>query len=711
MKRFSRPGARAALEKSPTGSKREDEEHRHAGQSLEGVAPVLGLYYRALSGRNAALVPYGNRSDPQQYPDTHTTIRLPDRVFRFVWGNGNFLWYKVALTHRAAHYDGGTFGFAFVRPAIHFTSLRPTGMNGVKRHEHESDLETFFGLFAQRQLAVEIFTVLEDLRLDEWSKRRYPGLSGGFEKIQRAALHDRPSIAGMGPRNALVEVAVRISLDTQEPFDLPPLLHEPVRSMVQIMHSLTRVDARVEDSAEAAMRAYCLVVGLPNIAADYGATLKVDLSLPQSEIRWPNVWPEPEKTSLEGDEVLATALAPVSYRDQLGSRYTSYKGAGPLDQQAIYRFTEDGAPTTATAPGVPVEERPKPPDEPMEHDHHDHFGEDEMHKHSGELHSHELLSFIYPEWDHVAGAYKRNWCCVKESRIDPALSARYFDETLRAYGRLTPQIQNQFERIAREGLRKVRHMDEGDDLDLDAAVEALIDMRVGISPSDRVYTSRQKLSRDVVAAFLIDKSSSTAEHVEQTGGVPKTAIGQNLHGRNYRTILDIEKETAALLMASLERLGDTYGIYFFSGSGREDVKFHVLKDFEERLSDQVASRIDNIKPLHTTRMGPAIRHTVRKLRAQESRTKLLMLISDGRPFDLDYGQQYGEGAEVDYAINDTRAALNEAREAGIATFALTIDPQGNDYLRDMCEGINYEVLDDTNQLPARLLALYRTLTG
>ena len=182
------------------------------------------------------------------------------------------------------------------------------------------------------------------------------------------------------------------------------------------------------------------------------------------------------------------------------------------------------------------------------------------------------------------------------------------------------------------------------------------------------------------------------------------------HGRNYRTILDLEKEAAALLMASLEKLGDTYGIYFFSGSGREDIKFHVLKDFDERLSDHVAARLDNIKPLHTTRMGSAIRHTVRKLRGQESRTKLLVLISDGRPFDLDYGQQYGEGAEVEYAINDTRQALNEARQAGITPFVLTIDPQGNDYLRSMCDGIDYEVLDDINQLPARLLTLYRTLT-
>jgi Mg-chelatase subunit ChlD len=557
---------------------------------------------------------------------------------------------------------------------------------------------------------------MEDLRLDEWSKRRYPGLRGAYEKIQRSALHDRPSLAGLRPRDALAEMMVRISLaakpQTSAPLSLPQLLHEPARQLTRIMMPLYRTDARVEDSAEAAMRAYCLIVGIPNLEADYGPSLPVDVTQAVVDRQWPTVWPEPEQVRLEGDEVLATTIAPVSYRDQLGSRYTLYRGAGPLDQQAIYRFTKADEPASEAARNLPGEdERPKPPEEPMEHDCHDHFGEDEQHLHSGELHSHEIFSFVYPEWDHVARAYKRNWACVKESRIDPSPSPQYFDETVRAYGRLMPHIQQQFERIEREGLRKVRRMADGDDLDLDAAIESVVELKAGLSPSDRVYTARQKMERDVVVAFLVDKSSSTAEHVEPAAGTSAAPAVPYLHGKNYRTVLDLEKETTALLMASLERLGDTYGIYFFSGSGREDVKFQVLKDFDERLSDRVAARIDNIKPLHTTRMGPAIRHTVRKLRGQEARTKILVLISDGRPFDLDYGQQYGEGAEVDYAIHDTRQALNEARQAGITPYVLTIDPQGNDYLRTMCDGIDYEVLDDINQLPSRLLVLYRSLTS
>jgi hypothetical protein len=636
-------------------------------------------------------------------------------MFRFVWGNGNFLWYKVALTHRAAHYQGGTFDFDFNRPARHFTSLRPAAIGMVPAPGNSSGLEMFFSLFAQRQLAIEIFTVMEDLRLDEWSKRRYAGLSAAFEKIQRAALHDRPRLAGMAPRNAFAEMMVRWSLGAPVACELAAILHAPLRRLVRVMQPLRAPDARVEDSAEAAMRAYCLLVALPNIDASHGPELALDPSTVVAEDAlqpaWPTLWPEPAKTLLEGDDVLATVMAPVSYRDLLGSRHTHYRGAGPLDQQAIYRFSEDSAPTDIATPALPGEDRPKPPDEPMEHDHHDHFGEDLLHQHSGELHSHELFSFVYPEWDHVAGEYLRNWCCVKESRIDAAASSQYYEETLRGYGPLMPQLRSQFERIAREGLRKLRRMPDGEELDLDAAIESWVDLRAGLSPSEQVYTSRQKMARDVAVAFLVDKSSSTAEHVEPGAALVPGAAIKTLHGRNYRTILDLEKETTALLMATLERIGDTYGIYFFSGSGREDVKFQVLKDFEERLSDRVTARIDNIKPLHTTRMGPAIRHTVRKLRAQESRTKLLMLISDGRPFDLDYGQQYGEGAEVDYAIHDTRQALNEARQAGIKPFVLTIDPQGNDYLRTMCEGIDYEVLDDINQLPARLLALYRTMSG
>lgn len=692
--------------------------HEHAGLAFETMAPVLGLYFRALAGRNVALLPYGNDQDPKQYPDTHTTIRLPQRVAKFTDNLKNFAWYKVALTHRAAHYQGGTFDFSFWREAVHFERLRPTGIEELRQFEAESDLELFFHLFAQRSLAVDIFTVLEGVRIDEWAKHRYPGLRPAFNEVQKSALAERPALASLRPRDALAEILVRFSLNWSEHLMLPLLLHDPARRMTQIVRPLRLPTATVEDSAEAALRAYSLITRVPNLEADYGESVTVQTTAPSPPHRWPTEWPEAEKTHLEGDEVLETAIQPVSYRDHLGSRYTFYRGAGPLDQQAIYRFTESGnsgraaitLPTTETSTARDM--RPTGPPEPLAHDHHDHFGEDPQQHEHGELHSHEVSWFIYPEWDWVKGDYRRNWCCVRESQLEAAESARFYTETLQVYGSLVPEIRRQFERLSNEGLRKVRRTLYGDELDLDASIEALIDLRAGVTPSDDVYVAREPIARDVALALLLDMSSSTADHVEPPStGAAQLAATKRLHGKAYRTILDIEKESVALLMAALERLGDIYGIYCFSGTGREDVKFKVLKEMNERLSDRVAARIQNIKPVHTTRMGPAIRHALRKLRSQEAKTKVLVLVSDGRPFDLDYGQEYGDNAEVGYAIHDTRQALNEAQRLGVTPFLLTIDQDGSDYLRTMCNDLNYEVLNDVNVLPARLLALYRKLTS
>ena len=150
-----------------------------------------------------------------------------------------------------------------------------------------------------------------------------------------------------------------------------------------------------------------------------------------------------------------------------------------------------------------------------------------------------------------------------------------------------------------------------------------------------------------------------------------------------------------------------YGIYGFSGYGRENVEFYVIKDINEALNDKVTQRIDKISPMHATRMGPAIRHVTAKLDRLDARTKLLFLISDGRPQDRGYSR---EGVEKEYAVHDTRMALIEARRKEITPFCLTVDKQGHDYLKTMCQDMGYEVLDDIAQLPERLPYLYRKLT-
>jgi len=169
----------------------------------------------------------------------------------------------------------------------------------------------------------------------------------------------------------------------------------------------------------------------------------------------------------------------------------------------------------------------------------------------------------------------------------------------------------------------------------------------------------------------------------------------------------MEKESMVLLINALEAIGDTYGIYGFSGYGRENVEFYTVKDLQEGFSDKVKRRIDRIAPLHATRMGPAIRHAAYKLDNTDARTKILFLISDGRPQDRGYSR---EGVEKEYAVHDTKMALDEAKKQGINSFCLTVDKNGHDYLKTMCSDMGYEILDDINDLPERLLVLYRRLT-
>jgi nitric oxide reductase activation protein len=164
-------------------------------------------------------------------------------------------------------------------------------------------------------------------------------------------------------------------------------------------------------------------------------------------------------------------------------------------------------------------------------------------------------------------------------------------------------------------------------------------------------------------------------------------------------VIDIQKEALALMVQALEALGDEYGIYGFSGDNRENVEFYVAKELGDRLGVQVWNAIAAMSSHRYTRMGPAIRHTIRKLERQDARRKLMLFISYGYPQDSDYG------------IHDTAQALHEAELARIETFCVTIDRAGHDYLRKMCPEGRYLVIDEVESLPAELGKVYRLLRG
>ena len=262
-------------------------------------------------------------------------------------------------------------------------------------------------------------------------------------------------------------------------------------------------------------------------------------------------------------------------------------------------------------------------------------------------------SFVYDEWDFRANEYKPRWCLVHEKEIAYG-EASFYQETLTNYASLVRRIRKQFELVVPEMYRKVKRLEDGEEHDLDAVIEAVTDLRTGHTPDEKLYWRRNKTERSVAVAFLLDMSASTAEAIDETKrgsddwAAPDDPVeymvwlrSRRAEGlrRSYKRIIDVEKEGIVLLVNALEGLGDDYGIYGFSGYGRENVEFYVIKDIDEKFTNMIPRRIDRIAPLHATRMGPAIRHATSKLISQEARSRFMFLISDGRPQDRGYSRR------------------------------------------------------------------------
>jgi nitric oxide reductase NorD protein len=668
---------------------------------FEPAQQALTLYFRALSGRGCELSPYADDTDLWQHPDTATTVRLPaaappvDR------------WYDVALTHRALHHAMGTFRLDLDRPEPLFRRIRPAASSLPA-------LEQFTRLFGRPALAVEVYAVLEDLRIDAAAGSRFPGLAPAFRAVQREALENRPDLTLLPPRAAVAEALVRLSLGAREVM-APASLFEVLGRVTAVAGALSSPAATAESSVEAAIRIYQLLAGLPNVGVWRSvrpfvfATADPELSagfdrddqffrLGEKEIR------------LEGDEKFDVRFHPVRYRDVPGPRYAGQQASGMPLQEAILRMTPDEASDSsdedtdglvdrslqAERGGVDVTatDRPDTPPEPLPHDHGPDLDDDHDHVH-GHLHARRRDEFVYPEWDSVAGHYLRDWTLLRQRRPSPLLKTRPdrgHRSALARHGHLLPGLVAQLSRVRPAGRDFVRRSRQGDDLDLDACIDALIDLRTGVEPSDRIFVDVQERRRDVAVAVALDLSSSTAERLP--GTVPP------------KRILDLQRDAVSLLLEALDQIGDVYGIFGFSGGGRDDVRVSVVKGLDERRTPAVIHRLAGLVPDHTTRMGPPIRHLTSLLRRSEAATRILLIVSDGRPYDLDYGQQYGDSAVLSYAVADTARAMREAREAGVHPYLVTIDPAGGDYLSDMADPREYHVISNALDLPDALASLY-----
>ncbi len=299
--------------------------------------------------------------------------------------------------------------------------------------------------------------------------------------------------------------------------------------------------------------------------------------------------------------------------------------------------------------------------------------------------------FVYDEWDHLIEDYRQGWCRLRE--IDAGDDAGlFFSRTLARYAPLVPEIRRHFQRVRPESWRKRRSLEDGEDFDLAAVIDARAELRARRSPSPKLYTARVRLEREVATLFLLDMSASTDEAA--------TVAGES------QRIIDIEKAALVIMAAALEEIGDAFAIYGFSGQGRHNVEFYRVKEFNERLAAGARGRIGGIQPRCSTRMGTALRHAIRKMHEVRAPNRHLILISDGFPQDLDYGD---DRRSHGYGISDTAVALREVEAAGIKPFCITVDLAGHDYLRRMCDPGRYMIIENVPDLPRELPKIYQRL--
>jgi len=291
---------------------------------------------------------------------------------------------------------------------------------------------------------------------------------------------------------------------------------------------------------------------------------------------------------------------------------------------------------------------------------------------------HEEGAMLYNEWNFKRQSYHKNWCVLREIEVTPVYDD-FVADTLDRHRGVLKSLRHTFE-ILRGEDRLLRRQPYGDDIDIDAYVEAHADVTSGMEMTNRLFTKMHKEERNIAVIFMVDMSGSTRGWINRA-----------------------ERESLVLLAEALEILGDRYAIYGFSGMTRKRCELYRIKTFDDAWDDETRGRVSNIQPHDYTRMGVFIRHVIRHFGEVEASTKLLITLSDGKPDDYDtYRGEYG--------VEDTRQALFEARREGIHAYCITIDEQARDYLPHMYGAANYTVIDDIGKLPLKVSDIYRRIT-
>ncbi len=615
------------------------------------------------------------------------TVYLPSVMNRFSSKDQNRRGYTVTLAHEVGRVEFGTY-------RINLPFLRSLAQRVAERYQPEtsiSDVDSltdFFDLYPQKGVIRDLWTILEDARVELLLQQEYPGLRDDLAAVSRASVQTRSLLHGMTAREMVLDqLLLRFTQAADNPA-VQDTLRQVVDRCWDVAQAIGTPDATNEQAVELADRIYQV---LDEMIGHLEAVVPDDADSTAEEEEL-GAGPRAAEETAGGYRSITNWV----YRGEMNPDYVRGESTASDEDEDVQQQPEPELEAAGRAPAPAGRTQEPDTREAGQADAGESVSqrsvlEEYFHvKGAGDgllpVPSGQEQAYVYPEWDGGIQDYRLKWCRVVE-RPGEEGTQDFAQRILEQHAPAIRVLRRYFETMRPTGLQRVHGYDHGDHVDLDAAIRHVAERRAGIDPSDRIYDRRDKRERQVAVAFLVDMSGSTGRQLE---------TGQ-------RRVIDVEKEGLVLLTEALEAIGDQYALYGFSGQGRHQVDFMVLKEFSDTRRYQTGRRIAAMTPLQQNRDGAAIRHAVQKLLRCPARHRLLVLLSDGRPLDGEYGEEY--------ALEDTRMALREARQQGISPFCLTIDQQASGYLKRMYGDVQYLVLDDILTLPERLPRVYQRLTG
>ena len=293
----------------------------------------------------------------------------------------------------------------------------------------------------------------------------------------------------------------------------------------------------------------------------------------------------------------------------------------------------------------------------------------------------------YPEYDYLTGAERPNWTCVVEYFADYGDPYK-IDRILETHSELVNQITNLIQTAKVSLPERLHRQNVGESLDIDACINAVISRRMGQTPDPRIYSTTERKHRDLSVLVLLDVSNSTNDIVPQANA----------------SVLELEIQATSLLAYAMSELNDPFGIAAFCSDGKEDVHYYRIKNFGEPYDTSARAYLAGLQGKLSTRMGTAMRHAISELASQHTHRRLLLVITDGEPSDVDV-------EDTKYLVEDARKVVRSASRLGIDTFCVGLEAGGENYLNGIFGKKNVAMIDKLNRLPERLPMLYLRLTA